>query len=100
MAGMYDVLAKVISQQGTCFAGHKVGDEWLFDRGMKSPAGLCNSAFAALFPHIRMLQGGGGYDPEIAKRVGHGELEPGAAPTLTCPDADNPLVFRLQRLPK
>ena len=31
MAESYDVSVKVISQKGTCEAGHKIGDEWIIN---------------------------------------------------------------------
>ena len=37
MAEKYDVVARVISQKGTCVAEHKVGDEWAI--GGTTPAG-------------------------------------------------------------
>jgi len=37
MAESYKVRIKVISQKGSCEAGHKVGDEWLV--GEKTPGG-------------------------------------------------------------
>lgn len=83
------VEVKVVSQQGYCACGHKVGDRWIFGSDGKSPAGLCNGAFAALFPHIRTLQGGGvgTYDENSAKT---GTI------SLQCPDAANPIVFELR----
>ena len=88
MAEVYEVLVRVISQEGTCGAEHKVGDEWVI--GKKSPEGICLSAFNTIFPHIRVLRFGGSFpweaDPDIA--------------TVACPDAKNPLVFELRRLRK
>ena len=88
MAETYDVVAKVISQKGTCNAEHKVGDEFII--GFKTPAGMCGSAYAAIFPAFRVLRFGGSFpyssDPE--------------AVTVACPDAENPLVFELRRVRK
>lgn len=95
MAGFHDVSVKVVSQKGICFVGHKVGDEWLFGRDMKTPGGLCTAAFIAIFPHVRMLQGGGGYNPEVMKEVGKGGLEAGTM-QLCCNDPENPLVLELR----
>jgi uncharacterized repeat protein (TIGR04076 family) len=88
MAERYDVAIKVISQEGTCGAGHKVGDEWVI--GSKTPEGICLSAFHALLPNTRVLKYGGtfpwGTDSD--------------ATTIACPDAENPVVFELRRLRK
>ena len=88
MAERYEVVAKVVSQKGTCGAGHKVGDEWAISS--KTPEGICFSAFNALFPDIRVLMFGGslpwGTDPDVT--------------TVACPDAANPVVFELRRLRK
>ena len=88
MAESYDVVARVISQQGTCGAEHKVGDEWVI--GSKTPQGICLSAFYAIFPGVRVLKFGGAFpwskDPDVT--------------TAACPDAANPVVFELRRLRK
>jgi uncharacterized repeat protein (TIGR04076 family) len=88
MAERYDVVARVISQKGTCDNEHKVGDEWVI--GVKTPQGMCTSAFNAVYPSARVLMFGGVIpwetDPDIA--------------TVACPDADNPVVFELRRLRK
>ena len=39
MAEGCKVSVKVVSQQGRCTYGHKVGDEWVV--GDKTPEGLC-----------------------------------------------------------
>ena len=88
MAEKYDVIARVISQKGTCAAGHKVGDEWLI--GSKTPEGMCLSAFHTMFHYARVLMFGGAFpwsnDPD--------------ATTAACPDAANPVVFEIRRVKK
>ena len=88
MAEVYDVVAKVISQKGTCNAGHKEGDEFPF--GFTTPAGMCSSSYIAIFPSARVLRFGASLpwseDPETV--------------TVACPDAENPLVFELRRVRK
>ena len=88
MAETYDVVAKVVSQKGTCAAEHKVGDQWVI--GSKTPEGICLSAFNALFSSLRVLRYGGSFpwstDPDVT--------------TVACPDAQNPVVFELRRLRK
>jgi uncharacterized repeat protein (TIGR04076 family) len=87
MAEIYKVRVRVISQKGSCEAGHKVGDEWLV--GEKTPQGLCTFAFASLFPFITPLMFGGSFP---------WEKDPDKT-TAVCPDPDNPVVFEISRLP-
>lgn len=88
MAGTYDVMVKVISQRGTCVAGHRVGDEFLI--GDKTPVGMCSWAFYTVFPFASTLQFSGSFpweeDPEKA--------------IVACPDPTNPVVFELLRVRK
>lgn len=86
MAKRYNVKVKVIKQEGHCAAEHKVGDEFLIAN--KTPGGMCLSAFASLYPSLRVLQFGGSFpwakDPESSEAA--------------CPDAANPVVFELRRV--
>lgn len=82
---MYDVIAKVISQKGTCAAGHRVGDEFFI--GQKTPPELCSWAFYTLFPFAQVLQFGGSFPWED---------DPNRA-TVACPDPGSPVVFELSR---
>jgi len=85
MAESYKVSIRVVSQKGTCAAGHKVGDRWVVNE--KTPEGLCIFAFGSLFPFLQVLMYGGSFpwesDPDVT--------------TVACPDADNPVVFELRR---
>lgn len=82
---MSSMIAKVISQQGTCEAQHKVGDEFLV--GEKTPPNLCSWAFYSLFPFAQVLQFGGSFPWEKDRNKS----------TVACPDPDNPVVFELRR---
>jgi len=82
---MSDVIAKVISQKGTCAAQHKVGDE--FAIGEKTQSGMCSWAFYTLFPFAEVLQFGGSFPWE----------EDPNKTTVACPDPANPVVFELRR---
>ncbi len=82
---MSDVIAKVISQKGTCAAQHRVGDE--FAIGEKTPSGMCSWAFYTLFPFAEVLQFGGSFPWE----------EDSNKATVACPDPANPVVFELRR---
>jgi uncharacterized repeat protein (TIGR04076 family) len=88
MAESYKVSIEVISQEGTCEAGHKVGDRWII--GDTTPEGICTFAFSALMPCITPLMFGGSFpweeDPEMT--------------TVACPDPDNLTVFEVRRLPQ
>jgi uncharacterized repeat protein (TIGR04076 family) len=82
---MSDVIAKVISQKGTCEAQHKVGDE--FAMGEKTPPNLCSWAFYSLFPFAQVLQFGGSFPWEKDRNKA----------IVACPDPTNPVVFELRR---
>ena len=84
---MKGVIAKVISQKGTCAAGHKVGDEFII--GEMTPSGVCTWAFYTLFPFAEVLQFGGSFPWE----------EDANKTTVACPDPGNPVVFELRRVP-
>jgi len=53
---------KVISQKGTCDAGHKVGDEWVIKgKENKAPEGICMPAFTFLYSDAHGLMFGASY---------------------------------------
>jgi uncharacterized repeat protein (TIGR04076 family) len=80
-----EVIAKVISQEGTCAANHKAGDEFII--GDKTPHHMCSWAFYTLFPFASVLQFGGSFPWED---------NPDKC-TVACPDSGNPVVFELRR---
>jgi uncharacterized repeat protein (TIGR04076 family) len=82
---MSEVIAKVISQKGTCAAQHKTGDEFII--GQKTPPNLCSWAFYSLFPFAQVLQFGGAFPWEQDRNK----------TTVACPDPANPVVFELRR---
>ena len=81
---MDKIIARVISQKGTCEAGHKKGDEFII--GQNTPDGMCSWAFYTLFPFAEVLQFGGSFPWEKNPRK----------TTVACPDPDNPVVFELE----
>lgn len=83
---MADVIARVVSQKGTCQAGHKAGDEFVV--GQTTPAGLCSWAFYTLFPFAEVLQFDGSFPWDADPRV----------TTVVCPDPANPVVFELKKV--
>jgi len=82
---MSDVIAKVISQKGTCAAQHKAGDEFVI--GQQTLPNLCSWAFYSLFPFAQVLQFGGSFPWEQDRNK----------TTVACPDPANPVVFELRR---
>jgi uncharacterized repeat protein (TIGR04076 family) len=86
MAKQYKVVAKIVSQKGTCVAGHKVGDE--FTIGDCTSSGMCSWAFYTIFPFATVLQFGGSFPWEnnADKAV------------VACPDLENTVVFELRRM--
>ena len=82
---MPDVTAEVISQKGTCSAGHKVGDKFII--GQVSPPDLCSWAFYSLFPFAGVLQFGGSFPWEDDRNK----------TTVACSDPGNPVIFELRR---
>ncbi len=85
---MNDVIARVISQKGTCVAGHRVGDEFVI--GQSTESGMCSWAFYTLFPFAQVLQFGGSFpwEKDTDKAI------------VACPDAENPVVFEIRRVRK
>jgi len=86
MAELYRVMARVVSQKGTCAAGLKAGDE--FAVGEKTPENICSFAYAAVFPFAVALMTGGSFP---------WEKDPDRT-TVACPDAENPVVIELRRI--
>ncbi|HEX79327.1 MAG TPA: TIGR04076 family protein [Dehalococcoidia bacterium] len=82
---MQRIVARVISQKGTCEADHKIGDEFII--GQSTPPGMCSWAFQAIFPFAEVLQFGGSFTWEKDKDKA----------TVACPDPDNPVVFELRK---
>jgi len=88
----YDVLIKVVDQQGTCGHGHKVGDEWLVANGETptGPKGICMAAFGTLHPFLYAMLWGLSFpwepDPDVI--------------TVGCPDTGKPnrVLYELSRL--
>ena len=83
----YNLIARVISQEGHCAAGHQVGDEIVFD-GMTVQGELCIHALYSLLPKVFAMRFGADFpwldDPDKA--------------THACPDAYNPVVFEIRRV--
>ena len=83
----YKIVAKVISQKGTCGFGHKVGDTVVFD-GETVEGRVCFSALYSFLPKVFAMRYGANFpwldDKDVA--------------THACPDAYNPVVFEIRRV--
>ena len=79
------VLAKVVSQKGTCVAGHKDGDEFVISD--MCPHNMCAWAFYTLFPFAQVLMSEGAFPWE----------KDADKCTVACPDPGSPVVFELSR---
>jgi uncharacterized repeat protein (TIGR04076 family) len=83
----YKVVAKVISQKGTCSFGHKVGDTVVFD-GETVDGRVCFSALYSFIPKVFAMHHGVNFPWLDDKDVIH----------AACPDAYNPVVFEIRRV--
>ena len=88
MVETYNVIARVVSQKGTCVANHKVGDEFLI--GDATPSGMCSWVFYTVFPFVSTLQYNGSFPWEKDRETA----------IVACPDPANPVVFELRRVEK
>jgi uncharacterized repeat protein (TIGR04076 family) len=83
----YKIIAKVISQKGTCAFGHQVGDIVGFD-GETVQGRVCLSALYSFLPKVFAMRYGANFpwlkDNDVA--------------THACPDAYNPVVFEVRRV--
>jgi uncharacterized repeat protein (TIGR04076 family) len=82
------IIAKVISQKGTCEFGHKVGDEVVFD-GETVQGRVCLSALYSFLPKVFAMRYGATFPwlKDDKDRATH-----------ACPDAFNPVVFEVRRV--
>jgi uncharacterized repeat protein (TIGR04076 family) len=80
------ITAKVISQKGTCDAGHKVGDEVVFkEDGVEGK--ICIHALYSILPKVFAMM----FDSQFPW------LKDPNVSTSACPDAYNPLIFEISR---
>lgn len=87
MSEAYDVVARVISQKGTCASEHKVGDEVLFTRDSVQGR-ICLSALYSMLPKVYAMRYGAHFP----------WLEDQSVATHACPDGYNPVIFELRRV--
>ena len=86
----YDIKLKVIKQEGTCAAGHSVGDEIIISfKDNKIDGKVCLHALYSILPKVFAMA----YGAEFPW------LEDPNKSTHACPDAWNPLVYEVERIP-
>ena len=83
----HKIVAKVISQKGTCQVGHQVGDTVVFD-GESVQGKICISALYSMLPKVFAMH----CDAQFPW------LEDKDVATHACPDAYNPVVFEVRRI--
>lgn len=83
----HTIIARITSQEGTCAAGHQVGDEIVFD-GQTVQGKVCIHALYSFLPKVFAMR----YGAEFPW------LEDQDVATHACPDPWNPVVFELQRV--
>ena len=84
----WHILCCVVKQEGICAAGHKIGDEVLFT-GDEVKGKICISALYSMLPKIYAMM----YNARFPW------LRDQCKATHACPDAFNPVVYELQRVP-
>jgi len=84
----YKIIARVVSQKGTCGFGHKVGDQVVFD-GETIQGRVCLSALYSFIPKVYAMRYGATF-PWLKENKD--------AATHACPDAFNPVVFEICRV--
>jgi uncharacterized repeat protein (TIGR04076 family) len=86
---MTKVSVKVISQKGHCAAGHKVGDEIIFDWVKNEISGkICLHSLYSILPKVYAL----GHGASVA----FVETEDGKVARHACPDGYNPVIYELK----
>lgn len=87
---MVKIKATVISQEGHCDAGHKVGDSAIFDWDTHEVKGkLCLHALYSVMPKVYGLAMGG--------NVAFAKADDGTLVARhACPDGYNPLILELR----
>ena len=85
----YDIKLKVIKQEGTCSAGHEVGDEISISFERNEIIGkVCLHALYSILPKVFAMA----YGAEFPW------LEKPDISTHACPDAWNPLTYEVRRI--
>ncbi|MGY5852081.1 MAG: TIGR04076 family protein [Candidatus Thorarchaeota archaeon] len=83
----WNILCKVVSQEGNCAAGHCVGDEVLFT-GDEVKGKVCISALYSMIPKVYAMM----YNARFPW------LKDQCSAKHACPDGFNPVIFELNRV--
>ncbi len=86
MKKTFKVRVKIKSINGECPMKFKVGQTWVIDK--KTPGGMCQSAYNALYSALRVFRFGGRHPWDKNSDVTR----------VACPDPDNQVIFELKRL--
>lgn len=84
----YNVVVKVLSQEGFCAAGYEVGDEIYFNNDEISGKLTCIDALTTLMPCVYAMHYGVEF-PWQKEDPDHN--------TIPCPDVPNPVIFEVRR---
>ena len=85
----YDIKLKVIKLEGTCGAGHTVGDEIIISfKDNKINGKVCLHALYSILPKVFAMS----YGAEFPW------LENPDKSTHACPDASDPVVYEVERI--
>ncbi|MBN1329030.1 MAG: TIGR04076 family protein [Candidatus Heimdallarchaeota archaeon] len=80
------IVVEIISQNGHCAAGHKVGDKIIFENDERKGK-LCISALYSMIPKIYAMSYEANFPWLKDKNVA----------THACPDGYNPVIFKITR---
>ena len=80
----YKIVATITGSEGTCGAGHKIGD--VFEISCHNPAGLCGWFYHDIFPSLQTFQFGGSLPWWKGDTI-----------SLQCPDIHNLVTIKLER---
>ncbi|MFW9799991.1 MAG: TIGR04076 family protein [Candidatus Thorarchaeota archaeon] len=83
----WEILCRVVKQDGSCAVGHKVGDEVLFT-GEEVKGRICISVLYSVIPKVYAMM----YNARFPW------LDNQCVATHTCPDGSNPVTFELVRI--
>ena len=91
MSVPYEIVVRVVSVDGTCEFGHQVGDSIRFN-GETIEGRICLHALYSFLPKVFAMRYGATF-PWL-------EADSRDAAMHACPDAANPVVFEVRRIPK
>jgi len=90
MTQPYKIVVRVLSVEGHCEFGHQPGDQVVFD-GERINGRICLHALYSFLPKVFAMRYGATF-PWLDEE--HQDVS-----THACPDAYNPVVFEIRRLP-